>query len=171
MKKISTKITYNNKTLTIEQWAADNKINQQTLITRLKRGWSMKRALTPTLPRLNCSRLTPVHIQQLHKYYLQGYTCVELGKLFRKDVSTIFHHIKKLKNLPSQKPTTPQDKQQMLIRDQKRLKKLEKQRMNAYYKNRAKIKPKNYQDFLKESKKRDKKMFRQPRYGQKFIKK
>ena len=39
-------LTFNNKTQTIAQWARKLEINYGTLYTRLKKGWSVERALT-----------------------------------------------------------------------------------------------------------------------------
>jgi len=43
-------ITYNNKTLSINQWARELKISKKTLSERIRRGWNIQRAFeTPVL--------------------------------------------------------------------------------------------------------------------------
>lgn len=42
-------ITYNGKTQTLQQWANELNLNRETILSRLNRGWSVKKALTEPL--------------------------------------------------------------------------------------------------------------------------
>lgn len=46
-------LTYNNETLTIAEWSRKLNISQYTLANRIKRGWSIERALTEKIKKLN----------------------------------------------------------------------------------------------------------------------
>lgn len=47
--KMREPITFDGKTLSVKEWAAEKKIPFQTLVNRLGRGWSIERALTQPL--------------------------------------------------------------------------------------------------------------------------
>jgi hypothetical protein len=85
------RLSFNGETLTITEWAARLGVPPHTVSTRLARGWSLDRVLTPARPfRIGRqARLTAAEVREARERKANGASSRELAKAYRVGLSTM----------------------------------------------------------------------------------
>lgn len=86
---------YNGETLTLSQWAEKTGVLQNTILYRLRRGWSVQEALGFTeRAKPFVSKLSKSDWEEIQHLRWDGYTITELGEMFGVDPSQVSRRTK-----------------------------------------------------------------------------
>jgi len=97
-------------------------------------------------------RFTEKKIKEIQKLYLKGYGISEIGRMFNRDHTTIWYHIKNIRDIPrTLTPETIKDK----LKQKELLRRAKEIEINKHTKSTPKGNTKLYKDYLEEQRQRE----------------
>jgi len=97
-------------------------------------------------------RFTEEKVKEIQKLYFQGYSLSELGRMFNRHHTTIWYHIRNIRDLPRNlTPETIEDK----LKQKELLQRAKEIELNKHTKSTPQKPVMMYKDYLEEQKQRD----------------